>query len=289
MDNRIRPGFAAALVMVSLATMPAGVARAQAPRDGWSWQGELTGVVTAGNAEAYTFGIGSALAHRHGKNLLKLEAGGLRTESVIVKREAWGSAESYRIVRNENREKTAEAYFARGRYDLAFADRLFVYGGVDWMRNTFAGIASRTVAAAGAGNTWADSRSTRFKTNLAATWTFQQDVVDDPNVANRFAGLRAGWEFWHRLTATTEVESRLVGDMSLDQTDDVRADITNSLAVAINSRLALKPSLQVLWRNLPALKEVPLFTAAGAPLHDTVFAPLQKTDLLFRLALVVKL
>jgi hypothetical protein len=157
------------------------------------------------------------------------------------------------------------------------------------MRNTFAGIDSRIVLAAGAGNTWRDDEQARFRTNLAATWTFQTDVVENPALKRNFPGVRAGWEYWRKVTATTEFESRLVGDLNLDETEDVRADFTNSLAVAISSALALKPSLQVLWRNLPSLAAVPLFTSSGTPLNQTVLAPLEKTDLLFRMALVVKL
>ena len=59
--------------------------------------------------------------------------------------------------------------------------------------------------------------------------------------------------------------------------------------MAISSALALKPSLQVLWRNRPSLTEVPLFTTGGTPLDQTVLTPLESTDVLFRLALVVKL
>ena len=290
MHHGFTAGAAAGLTCLLLAVSPSLAAAQDPPPDGWAAKGELTTVMTAGNAEAFTFGIGASLENRKGKNLLKLETGGLRTESVIVSREAWGSATSFEIVKDENREKTAESYFARARYDKALNQGLFAYGALDWMRNTFAGIDSRTVAAVGAGNAWFDNERTRFKTNLAVTWTFQRDMVDDPAVANDYAGLRAGWEYWRKLTATTEFESRLVGDMSLDQTDDVRADFTNSLAVAINSALALKPSLQVQWRNLPALVAVPLFTAGGgAPLGQSVFAPLEKTDLQLRLALVVKI
>lgn len=121
-------------------------ARAQdAPPDGWSFKGELTSVLSMGNAEAFTFGLGSTLENRRGKNLLKFEVGGLRTESTIVTRQARGTPLAYVIVVEEDREKTAEAYFARARYDRTIGDRFFVSGGVDWLRNTFAGIDSRSL------------------------------------------------------------------------------------------------------------------------------------------------
>lgn len=285
-----RPGRVLPVLLVGFTLALPARALAQAPPpDGWTFKGELTSVLAAGNSEAITFGVGSSLEHRQGKNLLKFEAGGLRTEAVKVTREAWGTATDFDIVKNEDREKTAETYFARARYDRAVSDRFFAYGGADWMRNTFAGIDSRTVLAVGAGNIWVDDDESRFRTNYAATWTFQTDVVENPDLATSFAGARLGWEYWRKLTASTEFESRLVGDLNLDATDDVRADFTNSLSVAMSSALALKPSLQVFWRNLPSLAEVPLFSSTGAPRNQTVLTPLGKTDMLFRLALVVKL
>src|SRR5690606_27844117 len=88
-----------------------------APPDGFSFRGELTTVFTRGNTEALTFGLGAAVENRRGPNLLKMEAGGMRTESVIVTRRAVGTAESFSVDTDEDREKTAEAYFARARYD----------------------------------------------------------------------------------------------------------------------------------------------------------------------------
>ena len=49
-------------------------------------------------------------------------------------------------------EKTAEFYFARGRYDYDFTRRFYGFGGVDWLRNQFSGIDSRFLIAIGAGN-----------------------------------------------------------------------------------------------------------------------------------------
>src|SRR5690606_29495331 len=144
---------------------------------GWRFSGELTSVLSLGNAEALTFGLGGNLEHRDGGNLLKLETGGMRTESVLVTRRAVGTPGDFEIEETEQREKTAEAYFARARYDRAIGESFFAYGGADWMRNTFAGIESRLVLAGGGGNTWIDHDRGRFKTNYAVTYTFQTDVV----------------------------------------------------------------------------------------------------------------
>ena len=91
------------------------------------------------------------------------------------------------------------------------------------------------------------------------------------------------------LTSTTKWESILISDLNLDETEDVRVDFVNALSLSISSRLGLKPSLQVQWRNQPALTKLDLFTAGGQPTTETVQVPLEKMDTFFTLALVVTL
>lgn len=285
--NVRRKSFLAVPCVLAMLAAPASAQ--DPPPDGWSFRGELTSVLSRGNAEALTLGVGTALENRRGRNLVRFDAGAIRTESTIFSRRAEGTPQSYVVIVEENSEKTAESYFARARYDRSISDRVFAYGGLDWLRNTFAGIDSRFLIALGAGNTWFDREDGRFKTSYAATYTFQSDVVENPFVSTSFPGVRVGWEYWRRATQTTEFESTLVSDLNLDETDDIRLDFTNALTVSISNALALKPSLQILWRNQPSLTELELFSPAGAPLGETVLAPLDKTDMLFKMALVVRL
>jgi hypothetical protein len=268
--------------------LPAGLAAQddQIP-DGWAFKGELTSVWSAGNEKSFTFGLGTKLTNKWGRNLFRLEAGGIRTEYTIITRRAVGTADLFDIVVDEDRQRTAEAYFVRSRYDRQLNDRFYVLGGLDWMRNTFAGVDSRFVLVAGAGTTWFDNARARFKTDYALTYTFEKDVIRNSLVDENFPGLRAGWEYWLKATESTEFESLVVTDLNLSETDDVAIDFTNSLIVSINSKLALKPSLQLLWRNQPALAAVDLFAPSGTPRDVVVTTPLEKLDTFFKLALVV--
>jgi hypothetical protein len=268
-------------------------ARAQdagSPEDrDWSAAAELTGVWTAGNAESSTFGLNATVLRQWPQASLKLEGGGIRTETVRFTRHAIGIAGDFDVVEETDRQRTAESYYALARYDRELGSNLYVFGGLDWLRNTFAGISSRTVAAAGAGNLWINSDRTRLKTDAGLTYTIQEDVVENPGISSNFAGVRAGLDLWKFISSTTEFTSVVVVDLNLDETDDVRVDWTSSLPVAISSRLALKPSLRLLWRNQPSLAELPLVRPDGSSTGEVVTAPLEKTDVLFTLALVVKL
>ena len=256
---------------------------------GWTFSGQLTGVWATGNAESSTFGAATSLVHKEAAGELKLEAGGIRTDASRTTRRAVGSSESYVVLEDERRETTAETYFARVRYDRALAGGSVIFAGVDILRNTFAGIDRRTLLAAGAGHVWVEGQKIRFKTDYGVTYTFQADVVENPFLKSNFPGARMSADLRWRLTDTTRLESGLVSDLNFSDTDDLRLDMVHSLPVAVSSKISLKPSLQLLWRNQPALRNVDLFTNDGAATGERVTVPFEKLDTFFTLALVVTL
>lgn len=261
--------------------------RADQARERWIFDGELTTVLARGNSESATLGLGTVIRRRWENDALRFEFSALRVETGTVTRRAVGSAGDFSVERTVDTEKTAENFNAKARYDRSLGEHPFVYLAGDWLRNTFAGIESRTLLAVGAGNRWIDSDVSRFSTDLAVTYTFQEDVVEDPDAESSFAGLRAGWDYWRSVSSSAEFQSQLTADLNLQETDDLRFDFTNSLTVDVNEVIALKPSIQLVWRNLPSLAEVPLFTPGGAETGETVRAPLEKLDTFFRLALVL--
>jgi putative salt-induced outer membrane protein YdiY len=284
----------AALVVVSIGILaPVDVVHAQddAEKDlGWSFTADLAAVWTGGNSESSTYGLDALLLHKWTKSEIGFQAGGTQTESSLKTRTAVGtSVDDFMLNVDKKTEKTAEMFYARARYDYNISKRFYLLGGVDWLRNTFSGIDSRTLVGLGAGNTWSDNEKVRFMTNYAFTYTFQSEVVQNPFTKNEFPGVRVGYNLWWKLTTSTEFLSWIAVDWNLDNTDDVRIDFTNALPVSISEKLELKPSLQLLWRNDPALTEVGLYAPDGTPTGDTVLVPLEELDTFFTLALVVKL
>lgn len=255
----------------------------------WVFKGDFSAVFARGNSESATFGVGATARRKWERDALRFEAGWIRVSSGTIVRRAIGTEGDFTVERDVTTETTAENIFARGRYDRKLSERWFGYTAGDWTRNTFAGIESRFVAALGGGTQWVDTDRTSFSTDYAVTWTFQQDVIENPDLATSFAGLRLGYDLRRDLTSTTEFTSRLVFDQNLDETDDRRVEWGNALTVDVNDVIALKPSLLLQWRNLPSLGEVPLFTAGGVDTGTSVFAPLRKLDTTFTLALVLSL
>jgi putative salt-induced outer membrane protein YdiY len=269
---------------------PSGSLRAQEEdeaRQRWVFKGELTSVISQGNSENLTLGLGSTIRRRWENTELRFEAGAIRVESGTVTRNALGTVDNFTVEKSVNTQKTAEAITARGEFDHYFTETVTLYGGVDWLRNTFAGIDSRTLIAAGVGKSWFDTDTDRFSTRLAATYTFQRDVVENPFLDTDFAGARFLWNYWRKISGNSEFESSFTADLNLQETDDRRIDTTQSLTVDINDTIALKPSIQFLWRDLPSLTEIPLLDTNRNPTGDTVLAELDKLDVFFRLALVL--
>jgi putative salt-induced outer membrane protein YdiY len=265
---------------------------------GWFFTTEFTAVWTAGNSVTNTFGLDAKVRRAWDRTELTLSGGGIRSENTKRTRTAVGTPDNFNVTETTDREKTAESFYARGRLDYSISPKFFTFSGADWQRNTFAGVDSRTLFALGAGNTWVESALVKFKSDYSFTYTFQQDVVENPFFKTSFPGVRLQFDLAWKPTGSTEFTSDFIGDWmfskdadapanDLEEGQDLRVDFTNALSVAISSKLALKPSWQILWRNDPALTEVPLFDTGGTDTGETVLVPLQRLDSVFKLALVV--
>ena len=250
------------------------------PPLGFTDVAEVTFVLTSGNATSSTLGLANTTHYRWENALVQLAAGAVRAESGIATRIASGTVDDFTITKTTATEKTAENYFVESRYDRDLSESTYIFGGTGWDRNTFAGVQNRYAFVAGAGRTWADEETRRFKSDLGLTYTIQKDVIENPNTEEGFGGVRATLDFFQSLTATTDLTSLLVVDENLKHSDDLRGDWTNSVTVAMSDNLALKASLQILFDNAPALVAIPLGT-------EQVLAPLQKSDRSLTLALVV--
>jgi len=253
---------------------------------GWSYSAELNAVFTSGNATSNTFGLGAGIRRVWEHTEISRRGTGLRTKSGTTTRAAVGTIDDFQVLDRTNTELTAENYSVRSRVDRAIGDRFFAYGGIGWERNTFAGFDSRITSVLGAGNTWSDDERMRFKTNYGATYTVQNDIVDDASTADSFGGVQLRADFWRKLTETTSFESLLIVDENLAQSEDLRADWTHSVLIDISEALAFRASLQLLFDNSPSLATVPLEQPAGTPTGATVRVPLDEVDTRFTVALV---
>ncbi len=256
-----------------------GSARAQEAETGWKDVAELTFVLTGGNATSSTFGFKNTADYLWSNAAFQLSAGGIRTNTGRTVRTATGTPDNFSISETTDTETTAENYFLRSRLDRNLSEASFVFAGAGWDRNTFAGVDNRYAFVTGAGRTWFAEDTRKLKTDLGLTYTIQDDVVENPDVEDSFMGLRGSYDYFRKLTGNTDFTSVLVADQNLNETSDLRADWTNSVAVAMSERLALKTSFQLLYDKTPSLVAVPLG-------DGEVLTPLGEIDTAFTVAIV---
>jgi putative salt-induced outer membrane protein YdiY len=274
-------------VVIWAGLMTVAVQAADEPKLGWSDQAEMSFVLTAGNSESTTLGFKNELKRTWEKALFSFKLAAIRAESTTFLRTAIGTPDNFVFIEDKESSLTAENYLAALRYDRNISDFLFAYGGGSWERNRFAGVENRSIVEGGLGNVWVDREEVKFKTTYALTYTDQEDVVEVPDGDGTFAGVRLGWDYLHQFGASTTYVNTLILDDNLEDTSDWRGDMVNSLAVAMNKRLALKASLKWLYDAQPSFEAVPLQDVLGVPTGELALVELENLDTIFTTSLVV--
>jgi putative salt-induced outer membrane protein len=260
----------------------------------WSDAAELGWVATSGNSESSSLGLKNTLKREGEHELFELKLGGIKVSTTDIRLFAVGTPGDFSREEDKVTKTTAENYFLTGRYDRNITVRLFWFAGAGWDRNVPAGIQNRYVGFAGVGNYWFKTDRRTWRTDYSATATKQDNVVDDPNFDDTFAGVRLTSSFLQKFGEGDHGSygNDTIVDENLSETTDWRVDMTNWVALNMTGHLALKVSLQWLYDNLPSLKEVNLYPATdpggtGTP-TGTVFVEADDLDTIFTTALVIK-
>jgi putative salt-induced outer membrane protein YdiY len=249
---------------------------------------DLSYVLTSGNSRSSALGFRGDLTRRLTRHSISFAAGGIRASSTASgSRYAVGTSDAF-DVQVPSPEPTAERYYVNGRWDYKLTDRFFVTGGVGWERNRFSGIDGRWVGDGGLGYVLVANDKTDLRGMAGMTYTDEQYTAGPP-ASSSFAGLRAGWDLRHQLLATTTLLHTLILDENLQDTSDLRLDVSVGVQVAMTEKLALKANWRLLYDNQPALAEVPLFTPGGVDTGIKVLAPYGKTDQGFSVSLVLSI
>jgi hypothetical protein len=173
--------------------------------------------------------------------------------------------------------------FSKLGYQRQISARTDWFANFDAVRDEPSNINRQFVFAGGLGTTWRKTDQLTFRTAYGISYTDEDLVVEG---SRRFAGYRLYYGLKSKLTSTTQFDSELTTDGSFDEGDDIRFDWLNGVGVAINSRLALKSSVRVLFRNLPALEALDLRAPDGLAI-GLVEVPKQKTDTVLTTSLVI--
>lgn len=258
---------------------------AQEQKSTWSNTAHFSLVATSGNSDAQTVGFQDKLTKVWERHELTVEANAVRSESVTGGRFAEGTPGDF-IVMKPPREISAENYYLRGKLDGKLSGRAYWNSSIGWERNRFSGIENRYSFSGGLGTRWIDREGLEFRTEYAATFTDQEDLVELPGMDGTFSGFRLTSDFRIGIGEAMSYSNIVRVDGNLEETEDLRAEMTNSFSVQMTGKTALEVSLRVLFDNQPAFEEIPLLDVMGAQI-DTVFVQLDEVDTIFTTSLVV--
>jgi hypothetical protein len=254
---------------------------------GWSNETDLSLVVTEGNSSTDTLGFNNYLGRLWSKARysLRIEAVRSNTTDDPYAVEIPDSGGDFNVV-YPAKKLDVERYFIENRYDRNITERFFWNAGVSWERNSGAGIENRYIGFAGVGNLWWAREDLNFSTTYGLSYTDREDEIPDPAKDESFVGFRFGWEYMNKWGKATTYRNNWNFTNSLNDTSDYYSDMVNSISVTINSRLALKVSLQWLYNSIPSLEEVSLFDQNGDEI-GVVKIRKEKLDTIFSTSLVV--
>ncbi len=256
------------------------------PELGWGAEAEISYVQASGNSDAKTLGLKARIERKWARSRLELKASGLRASSGERERTAVGTEETFVVEERSTSELKAENYLLNGRLERKVSERFFWNVVATWERDRFAGIDNRTQGVLGVGNTLIDRERLKLRTTYGATLTHVVKVDESPDADRTFFGAQLTWVLEVGLGQNAKYTNTLDLDDNLEEVKDFRVDMVHGLSASVTSHLALKVSLQWLYRNRPALVEVPLTSSEGE-LAGTVLVPLEKLDTKLTTALVM--
>jgi Protein of unknown function, DUF481 len=252
------------------------------PKLGAANSSELGLIMATGNARSTSLGVRNVYTYRWVDAELGWEAGWLRAASSKGDRFAVETGGGFDIVDPES-HVDIQRLFSKLKYQRQLSARIDWFSNFDAVRDEPSNINRQFVIAGGIGTTWSKTERLTFRTAYGISYTDEDLVVEG---SNRFGGYRLGYTLKAPLAAATAFQSELTTDGSFDTADDIRADWLNSVTVAINAKLALKSSVRVLFRNLPALEVLELRTPGGAVV-GTVEVPKKQVDTNLTTSLVI--
>ena len=279
------PGFLFALFLGTSADAGAQLPQIPVPPE-WSNSSKFSFIQTRGNTESTTFGLANELITEWEKTETKLESSALRTRTTRFIRSAVGTADDFQIAEQTETRVSAEHYHLSFRGDREFSERSTIFGQLGWTRNTFTGIDGRYVLVGGMSTRWVEDEIHQLRSSYGLTFTAQDDVVPNPDVANTFIGLQVSGEYEVQLTDNTELKSTLVVDENGFHLADLRAEWVSTLGVSMSDHFGLQAEFKYHFDNHPSLGDVPLTSKQGEP-AGKVSVPLGKSDRVLTMAVVV--
>jgi putative salt-induced outer membrane protein YdiY len=261
--HRIASLVCAAVLLGAVTSFPAEI-------PGWYTTADLSFVMTEGNSKTSNFGATLNVSRKWLRTSWDTDGSFVRTEVAEPTRQAFVDGAGF-VLETGPRVTKSERYFLNTDLKRRVTERFYWNVGGSGERDVFAGLNHRITGVGGVGYLWENQQDGTFSTGIAATYTGQDEVVDDPETENDFFGLRFTADGEKRFGETKQnaFTSNLVVDENMQDTEDLRFNWQNALAVAMSQRMALKFGVGLVFDNQPQLVEFPLFVRVGNTVTET--------------------
>ena len=257
---------------------------------GWYSSTDLSAVVATGNSDTINVGATVNLKRLWLRTSWTTTASFQRNDVREPQLRAVGTSPGAFTIDKGDWIAKSEKLFANTNFERRITERFFWNVGGTGERDKFAGLSSRLTGFGGVGYMWQSAQGDgSFKTGVAATFTQQEEVIDDPETEDSFAGVRFTAEGEKRFGSEKQhvFSSNLIMDENAQDTEDLRANWQTSLAAALSQRLAIKIGAVVGFDNQPQLIETDLISAVTGESIGQVVTPAKKVDTTFTVSLVI--
>lgn len=226
-------GLSAAAAFSQTADCPCPVPPAGPPL--WFGKAELAFLSTSGNTDTTSIGGSAEINYNPQPWLFTLKGAALHAST--------------------DGETTAESFAASLKAARDLTERIDVFGGGGWLRNTFSGLNNLWNFDAGVGYKIVKTDSQFLRVEGGFGYTSEQDIANNMiqpyhNYANVRAGLGYKWQFTKNASFTNDFS------YLLDLSDSKNWFITDkaAVAVAISKIFSMQASWTLLYRNEPPIK-----------------------------------
>lgn len=162
-----------------------------------------------------------------------------------------------------NGEKKTEIYYSHLKYDRTIQPRAYLLGFLRYERNKLAGYNYRLALSFGGGGTWIETdnidlstelafgwnnenNTTRVQVNLNHTSSIWKETIRSSFISSLFTG-----KVSYKISKNSKIVNQETVFLNTQEIEDFRVNSISSIYASINSQLALKTSIQVLYQNLP--------------------------------------
>jgi len=209
----------------------------------WEKSAELTFLLTSGNTQVTSAGLGIALLFRPG---------------------AWTFTGKTSYLSNQSAGTlTANTFTFEARADRKIAERLSIYLQDNYFSNPFAGFNHRNAAELGLAYSLLEGPEHTLSAELAGG---AQNENRTDGTTPAFAFMRVGLSYQWKFSESADFTSQVFLQDSLYNTADWRLSNTNSLTATLTSVLSLKASFKVDYINLPVTGKVSTDTSTNIAL-----------------------